>query len=202
MCPRSHFLVVILWTALALTAVSADDTWPQFRGPQGGVAADDPTLPDSWGPSQNIIWKIDVPGRSWSSPIIWGDHIFLTTAINALEDPLLPVGKYVSRSNGGTMTFRDIAPPSAPHRWMVYDVELNTGRIRWERQVASGVPAQPRHMKNSYATETPVTDGERVYAYFGNVGLFAFDMNGALVWSKEMGPFATRSGWGSAASPV
>src|SRR5438046_2532465 len=107
---------VIGCAALAVVVASADNNWPQFRGAQGGVAADDPMLPDSWGPSQNIIWKIDVPGRSWSSPIIWGDHIFLTTAINALEDPLLPVGKYVSRSNGGTMTFRDIAPPSAPHR--------------------------------------------------------------------------------------
>jgi outer membrane protein assembly factor BamB len=188
--------------ALAFAVASADNNWPQFRGAQAGVAADDPSLPDTWGPARNIIWKIDVPGRSWSSPVVWGDHIFITTAINALEDPLLPVAKYVSRSNGGTMTFRDIAPPSAPHRWMVYDVELRTGRIRWERQVASGVPAQPRHMKNSYATETPVTDGERVYAYFGNVGLFAFDMNGKPLWSKPTPPVKTRDGFGGAASPV
>ena len=72
------------------------------------------------------------------------------------------------------------------HRWMVYDVDFKTGRIRWERQVAEAVPSQPRHQKNSYAAETPVTDGERVYAYFGNVGLFAFDMNGTPLWSKLM----------------
>jgi hypothetical protein len=193
---------VIGVAALAFVVASADDNWPQFRGAQAGVAADDPSLPDDWGPSKNIVWKIDVPGRSWSSPIVWDDHVFVTTAINVLEDPLLPVAKYVSRSNGGTMTFRDVATPSAPHRWMVYDVEFKTGRIRWERQVASGVPAQPRHMKNSYATETPVTDGARVYAYFGNVGLFAFDMNGKPLWSRRMDPIKTRDGFGGAASPV
>jgi outer membrane protein assembly factor BamB len=189
--------------ALAFAVASAESNWPQFRGGQAGVTADDPSLPDAWGPSQNIVWKIDVPGRSWSSPIVWGDHIFVTTAINTTEpDTLLPVSSYVSRSNGGTMSFRDIATSSAPHRWLLYDVDFKTGKIRWERQVGSGVPSQPRHLKNSYASETPVTDGERVYAYFGNVGLFAFDMNGKPLWSKPMGALKVRSGFGPAASPV
>src|ERR1043166_8078377 len=127
---------VIGFVALALAVASADNNWPQFRGAQAGVAADDPSLPDTWGPSQNIVWKIDVPGRSWSSPVVWGDHVFVTTAINTAEaDTLLPVAAYVSRSNGGTMTFRDIATPSAPHRWVVYDFDFKTGRIRWEREV-------------------------------------------------------------------
>ena len=111
----SHVSSLKLGVALGLAAlcfavVSADNNWPQFRGAQGGVAADDPSLPDAWGPSQNIVWKIDVPGRSWSSPVVWGDHVFVTTAINTAEaETLLPVSAYVSRSNGGTMTFRDLA---------------------------------------------------------------------------------------------
>jgi outer membrane protein assembly factor BamB len=194
---------VIGVTMLAFAVASADNNWPQFRGAQAGVAVDDPSLPDTWGPSTNIVWKIDVPGRSWSSPVVWGDHVFVTTAINtAEEEKLLPVSAYVSRSNGGTMTFRDIATPSAPHRWMVYDFDFKTGRIRWEREVANAVPSQPRHLKNSYASETPVTDGERLYAYFGNIGLFAFDMNGKLLWSKPMTALKVRSGFGPAASPV
>jgi outer membrane protein assembly factor BamB len=193
---------VFALVALSVVVASADGNWPRFRGAQGGVATDDPRLPDAWGPSQNIVWKVDVPGRSWSSPIVWGDHVFVTTAINAAEDSLRPVSAYVSRSNGGTMTFRDIATPSELHRWMVYDVDFKTGRTRWERQVAEAVPSQPRHQKNSYATETPVTDGERVYAYFGNVGLFAFDMNGAPLWSKLMAAVKTRDGFGGAASPA
>jgi outer membrane protein assembly factor BamB len=194
---------VLGFAALAFAVVSADSNWPQFRGAQAGVAADDPSLPDAWGPSRNIVWKIDVPGRSWSSPVVWDDHVFVTTAINTAEaDTLLPVSAYVSRSNGGTMTFRDIATTSTPHRWLVYDVDFKTGRIRWERQVASAVPSQSRHLKNSYASETPVTDGKRVYAYFAYVGLFAFDMNGTLQWSKPMAPLKTRTGFGNAASPA
>ena len=193
-----------LLAALLVASAAADNNWPQFRGSvQAGVATDDPSLPDSWGPSQNIVWKIDVPGRSWSSPSVWGDHVFVTTAIDTVAtDKLLAPSAYISRSNGGTMTFRDIVPTSAAQRWMVYDVDFKTGKIHWEREVGSAVPSQPRHMKNSYATETPVTDGQRVYAYFGSMGLFAFDMNGKLLWSKPMGALKTRDGFGSAASPV
>jgi outer membrane protein assembly factor BamB len=189
--------------ALAVAGSSADSNWPQFRGAQAGVAADDPALPDSWSLTQNVIWKLDVPGRSWSSPVVWGDHVFVTTAINTVDaEPLLATSAYVSRSNGGTMTFRDISTPTAPHRWVLYDVDFKTGKIRWEREVAKAVPAQPRHLKNSYATETPVTDGERVYVLFGNVGLYAFDLNGKPLWSAPMAPVKTRTGFGSAASPV
>jgi outer membrane protein assembly factor BamB len=181
----------------------AQNDWPRFRGAEGGVAADHPSLPDAWGPSQNIVWTIDVPGRSWSSPVVWGDHVFITTAINTAEtETLLPVASYVSRSNGGPMTFMDVSKPSASHRWVVYDVDFKTGRIRWERTVRTGVPAKSRHLKNSYAAETPVTDGERVYAYFGDVGLFAFDMEGKPLWSKPMDAFEMQTGFGHAKSPV
>jgi outer membrane protein assembly factor BamB len=189
--------------ALVCAAVSADDTWPRFRGANGGVAADHPSLPDVWGPSQHVVWRVDVPGQSWSSPVVWGNHVFVTTAVNTVEtEALRPVSEYVSRSNGGTMTFMDIAKPSAAHRWVVYDFDLETGRIRWERVVHEAVPAKSKHLKNSYASETPVTDGERVYAYFGDVGLFAFDMNGTPVWSTPMDAVDMVTGFGHAQSPV
>jgi len=188
--------------ALALTVASADSNWPQFRGLDAGVAADDPALPDTWGPTENIIWNIEVPGRGWSSPIVWGDHIFVTAVINtAGEEPLKPTGSYIGRSFGGPMTGNDVATTSTPHRWVLYDIDFTTGKIRWERALNTAVPLS-KHLKNSYASETPVTDGERVYIFNGNAGLFAFDMNGKLLWSKPVGPFKTRSGWGSAGSPV
>ena len=181
----------------------AEDNWPRFRGVDGGVATDHPALPDVWGPSQNIVWTITVPGRSWSSPVVWGDHVFITTAINTVEtETLLPVASYVSRSNGGSMTFMDVSKPSAPHRWIVYDVDFTTGKIRWERTVHTGVPAKSRHLKNSYAAETPVTDGERLYVYFGDVGLFTFDLAGKLLWSRPMDAFEMQTGFGHAKSPV
>jgi hypothetical protein len=187
---------------LTLTA-TADDNWPRFRGADGGVAPDNRSLPDTWSPTENIIWKIDVPGRSWSSPIVWGDHVFITTAVNTVEtDKLLPVASYVSRSNGGTMTFKDIQTSTAPHRWMLYDIDFRTGKVRWEREVRNGTPPKSRHLKNSYASETPVTDGQRVYAYFGDVGLFAFDLNGKPLWSKTVDPVEMLTGFGHAKSPV
>ena len=90
----------------------------------------------------------------------------------------------------------------APHRWMVYDIDFQTGKVRWEREVSSAPPGKAKHLKNSYASETAVTDGERVYFYFANAGLFAFDFAGKPVWSKPIGPFKTRNNWGTGASPV
>jgi hypothetical protein len=152
---------VIVFSAAALLSA---DNWPQFRGLTAGVAADDPALPDTWGPDQNIVWKLDVPGYAWSSPVVWGDHIFITSAINTKgEAPLKEIPSYLARSLGGGMAGGDITTPADPLRWMVYDVDFKTGKIRWERQVQMAAPTA-RHQKNSRASETPATDGERVYA--------------------------------------
>jgi outer membrane protein assembly factor BamB len=193
---------------LVLTVVPAPTVqaqhWQQFRGPQAGVATDDPRLPDTWTTTENVAWRIDIPGRSWSSPIVWDDHVFVVTAVNtkAPNQPLNPVVTYLARSLGGTMSGADITKPTDEHRWTLYDIDVRTGRIRWERQIQAALPQQPVHQKNSYASETPVTDGERVYVYLGYAGLFAFDMNGAPVWSKPIDAPRMRTGWGTAASPV
>jgi outer membrane protein assembly factor BamB len=190
--PRRPIVTVgfITW---ALVTLSADNNWPQFRGMHAGVVADDPALPETWGPADNVVWKTEVPGVGWSSPVVWDDHIFVTSAVND-EQPARPPAR--------VYTAAEVAPTTALHRWIVYDVDFKSGKIRWQREVGRSVPARPKHMKNSYASETPATDGERVYAYFGSVGLFAFDMNGKQVWSKPMEAFKTRSDWGPAASPV
>jgi outer membrane protein assembly factor BamB len=201
-CPdRATFAVLAV---LATATTSSAQNWPQFRGDRAGLAADDVRLPDKWSTTENIAWKIDVPGRSWSSPVVWGDHVFVLTAVNVSQpvQPLHAVGTYLARSLGGPMTGGDISRPTDEHRWILYDVDFRTGTIRWQRAIHSAVPVQPVHQKNSYASETPVTDGERVYVYLGYVGLFAFDMNGTPVWSKPMSARKMRTGWGSAASPV
>src|SRR5437762_14223012 len=101
-------LIVVLATVILSGHVVAApaDTWPQFRGSRAGVAADDPALPDTWSATENIVWTIDVPGRGWSSPIVWGDHVFVTAAVNAkgTEEPLKPVPAYAGRSVGGPMS--------------------------------------------------------------------------------------------------
>src|SRR5882672_7719505 len=195
---------VVVLALLVSTIVSAEQEWPQFRGSKSGVAGDDPALPDTWSATTNVAWKIDMPGRGWSSPVVSGDHVFITAAVNTKgsEESLKPVPSYTPRSFGGPMSGQDIATSTDPHRWVLYDVDFNTGKIRWEQTIRTSVPSEPKHQKNSYASETPVTDGERVYAYFGNLGLFAFDMSGKPVWSKPMDSFKVRNGWWHAASPI
>ena len=189
---------------LLLPALAHAQNWPQFRGGRAGVASDDARLPDSWSATENVAWKLDVPGRSWSSPVVWGDHVFVLTAINVKQpdQPLNPVGTYLGRSLGGPMTGGDITKPTDEHRWVLFDIDFQAGKVRWQREIRIGVPSQSVHQKNSFASETPVTDGERVYVYLGYAGLFAFDMSGTPVWSKPMPAPKMRSGWGPAASPV
>jgi len=200
--------VVVVFALLVILAAAPRtvhaQNWQQFRGPQAGVAPDDPRLPDAWTTTQNVAWRIDIPGRSWSSPVVWGDHLFVVTALNSRtpNQPLNPVITYLARSLGGTMSGADISKSTDEHRWLLIDVDVQSGKVRWEREIRAAVPAQPVHQKNSYASETPVTDGERVYVYLGYVGLFAFDMTGTLIWSKPMDAPRMRTGWGTAASPV
>lgn len=178
----------------ALFGEGVDAPWPQFRGPQsGGIVADDPALPDRWSATENVLWKMDIPGTGWSSPVVAGNRVFVTTVIPSAAQEAPKRGLYF----GG-----ERKAPSDEHRWVVYAVDFNTGKVAWEREVFRGVPPLSRHLKNSYASETPATDGERVYAYFGNVGLFVLDMNGKPLWSKRFDPVKTRYGWGTAASPV
>lgn len=179
---------------LTLTGMSATDQWPQFRGPQAGVIPDDPALPDKWSETENVVWKAAIPGMGWSSPIVWDGHIFLTSAISAgNEKPPVP----------GLYDEHDHIPAAAEQRWVVYDVDFKTGKIRWQRELHKALPPLLRHVKNSYASETPVTDGNRLYVYFGSVGmLYALDMNGKTLWTKSLGAFNTQVELGTGASPV
>jgi outer membrane protein assembly factor BamB len=157
--PAKSIFAFLLSLSL-FTCAFAQDRWPQFRGPQSLGAVDGPNLPDTWSKTENVAWVTDIPGVGWSSPIVWGDNIFVTSVISAVEGEKVKKGLYF----GGE---RPLAKDE--HRWVVYCVDFKTGKIRWEREVYKGIlaSAQLKHLKNSYASETPVTDGERVYAYFG-----------------------------------
>src|SRR5439155_11630502 len=112
---RRPILIVGL-VLLALGVASADEQWPQFRGAKSGIATDDPVLPDTWSPTENIVWKVDLPGRGWSSPVAWGDHVFITAAVNTKgsDESLKPVPAYTARSFVGPMSGRDIGTSSDP----------------------------------------------------------------------------------------
>ena len=179
---------------VAAGPVNAETNWPQFRGPGSkGIATGD-GLPDRWSATENVAWKSDLPGRGWSSPIVWGNRVVLTTVVNSGMSEEPKKGLYF----GGNRP----TPPDSIHQWKVMCLDLETGRIIWERQVHEGQPQSAIHLKNSFASETPVTDGKHIFCYFGNVGMFCFDMEGNEVWRKKFEPRQTRFGWGTSSSPV
>lgn len=167
--------------------------WGQFRGPGSRGVLDDPALPDTWSASENVAWKQPIPGMGWSSPVVWGSRVFVTSVMSTIPAKVPKPGLYLGNED----------PAAAnEHRWMVYALDFETGRVLWEREAHKGTPAQSRHLKNSYASETPITDGERIYVLFGNVGLFAYAMDGTPLWQQRWPARKTRNGWGPAASPV
>jgi outer membrane protein assembly factor BamB len=189
-----RFIVAFITSSMLLIGVWANSDWPQFRGPNSLGVADDPNLPDRWSATENVTWKTDIPGLGWSSPIVWGDKIFVTSVISAGEVETPKKGLYF----GGER--KELSKDE--HRWVTYCIDWKTGKILWEKEAFRGVPKATRHLKNTYASETPVTDGERVYAYFGNLGLFCYDMKGNPIWKEMFEPHPTLFGWGTAASPV
>ena len=184
-----------LCVALSVTSAAGNDNWPQFRGPTMNAAvADNPNLPEQWSETENVEWVSEIPGLGWSSPVVWGNRVFLTTvtADGDFEQPKPGLYAPLGRPD----------PVPLEHDWRVYCLDLETGAVLWQHSVQTGLPAFPRHMKNSYASETPTTDGERVYVRFGELGLYTFDMDGNEVWRLEIPDRETRSDWGSASSPV
>lgn len=190
MLNRRSFLA----TTLAATAspLLAANNWPRFRGPGGrGIVADNPALPLDWSETKNIAWKQAIPGLGWSSPVVWGDRVFLTSARSTAAGEAIRDGDWT-----------DTGTPNDLHHWLLYAVDTNTGRIDSETELAQGRPPISRHMKNTYATETCAVDAERVYAHFGHLGVYAVDRQGEVVWSKQWPAPEIRYGYGTAASPV
>jgi outer membrane protein assembly factor BamB len=191
MLPR--LFTMFLLSLVCLPAAIAEDHWPMFRGPRADGMAPEGRLPEEWSDTKNVAWKTPIPGLGWSSPIVWGKKVFLTTAVSTGEEAKPAKGLYMGSSPKTTNE----------HRWLVLCLDLETGKILWEKEVHKGVPPQTRHIKNTHASETPVTDGEHVYAYFGAIGgLYCLDMDGKITWHKNWHPLPTSWGWGTGASPI
>ncbi len=171
------------------------EDWSRFRGPTAmGVAKDDVRLPDRWSKTENVRWVTDVPGWGWSSPIVSGKKVFLTAVVNddEFEEPKKGLYNAVGRDE----------PAEGTHHWIVYCLDLDSGAILWKHEAQQGRPRIPRHVKNTYASETPVTDGQRVYALFGDEGLYCYDFEGKQLWSHRIEPKKSLFNYGAASSPV
>ncbi len=183
-------------------SLHGEENWPAFRGPGArGIAAETSAAlssasryADRWSTTENVAWKVEVPGRGWSSPVVWGDRVYLTTVVSSEEPEPAKKGLYF----GGER----IKPPESEHRWLVMCLDLKTGATLWQKQVHQGVPKTSIHIKSTFASETPITDGKHLYCCFGSLGIFCLDMEGNVVWKYDLDPLPTRLGWGAAASPV
>ncbi len=185
---------------LAAAALAADANWNQFRGPSaGGVAPGSPPAEWSARSGRNILWKAPIPGLGHSSPVVWGDRVFLTSAVPAAGEASLKVGLY-----------GDIAPVRGEpaQSFKVFCLDRRSGKVLWEHTAASGRPKVMRHPKSSHANPTPATDGKHLVVFFGSEGLFAYSLDGKPLWSRDLGEldsgFFTAPGaqWGFASSPV
>lgn len=203
---RMRFALVLVAALISLAAprpyANDDANWPQWRGPGGlGVAAGD-AYPESWNPDRNVAWKTPVPGRGHSSPIVWGDRLFLTTSIEggpAPADHKPPIHPDFNHRPG--YLHPDSVGSDRLHTLKVLAFDTKTGRQLWEHTPYSGTMYDDRHRKNTYASPTMVTDGTLVYAFFESGGLFAYDFDGKLVWTRSLGGIA-KAGLGPGTSPI
>jgi len=179
----------------------AAENWPGFRGPDARGVAENPNLPVSWNveTGSNIVWKASIPGLGHSSPVIWGDRVFLTTAISSN-----PQMVFEAKLRGE----RDDRQDRAVQQFRLLAIDKRTGRVDWNQLVTKALPRVVRHPHNSYASPTPATDGKHLVAFFGSEGLYCYDLNGKLVWKKDLGILDQGAfdvadyQWGSAASPT
>lgn len=180
-------------------AVFAQTYWPQWRGPHGSGVSAEKDLPEQWSATQNLRWKTAIPGRGHSSPIVWGNRIFLTTDI---EGDVMPGAKAVHHvRKGETWVHPDSTSGNRKHTLKVLCLDRETGKILWERVAYEGQVLDDRHRKNTYASSTPVSDGRFVYAFFEAEGLYCYDFAGKLIWKTNVGKIA-KMGMGPGTSPV
>ncbi len=199
--PIILLILLILAAASVRGQVNHQRQWPGYRGYMASGVLDNAGLPESFDlrKNMNIRWKTPIPGLGISSPVIWGDKLFITTAVSESDREGFKPGIY-----------GDVAPveDASVHEWKLFCIDKNTGKIIWERTSYKGVPKVKRHPKSTHANSTVATDGNYVVAFFGSEGLYCYDMNGKLQWQKDFGVLKSvffsmeKAEWEFASSPV
>src|SRR5216683_1042496 len=179
-------------------AETTNDNWPSWRGPTAnGVAPAGANPPIRWDAATNIKWKAELPGLGSATPVVWGDQVFVVTAVKTDRE-----------AKPGELPKQDpqfetkTKPPTHFYRFEVLSFDRNTGKLRWRHTAAEAVPHEGHHPTHSYAAGSPATDGKRLYVSFGSFGTYAYDLAGRLLWSRDLGRLHTRLGWGEAVTPV
>jgi outer membrane protein assembly factor BamB len=194
--PKAALIVIVL---ASLPLIGAGSNWPQWRGPDGQGVSTDPGLPTSWSPTDHVAWKTPIPGRGHSSPIVWGNRLFLTTAIEGDVVPGHETAKHIIE--GQPYIHPDTVSADRRQTMKVLALDVATGAVVWERTAHDGPVFDGRHRRGSFASATPVTDGTGVYVFFGAEGAYAYELDGTPRWKTDVGKIKT-IGLGTASSPV
>jgi outer membrane protein assembly factor BamB len=190
------------------SSLSGASEWPSFRGPHGAGVADGTNPPTEWNLEKgiNIKWRTAIPGLANSSPIIWGDKIFVATAVPTSDaKPFFLAGRGSSSTSASANRSTE---DTVAHSWRVYALDRQSGRILWERVAREGVPRTRRHVNETQANQTPATDGTHLVVWFGSEGLYCYDLDGKLLWTRDLGPLDSgyvldpTAQWNTASSPV
>lgn len=200
-----HHRYLCLATALFLLAspaladdaaapAGAEHNWPQWRGPLGSGLAPNADPPLEWSESKNVRWKTALPGRGHSTPIVWGERVFLTAAV--------PYGEALPPRPSTAPGNHDNLPVTHRQRFVALAIDRADGSIVWQRTLKEALPREQGHHTASLASSSPVTDGERLFAFFGSFGLYCLDLDGEPIWHKDFGPMQSLHGHGEGASPA
>jgi len=214
---HNPYRLLALTLSLAAAVLGADaPEWPQFRGPQCNPVSRG-RLPDTWSKTENVEWSAEIPGRGWSSPIVSGGKVFLTTTITEGKSKQPQIGteysnEYVAELMKQGLSAKEVEarvverdfemPNEVMLHYFLYCLDLKIGKVLWKQEYHSGRPRGGRHRKNSFTSETPVTDGKRVYVYATNLGLYAYDMKGKPVWKTPLESYPIYNDFGTGPSPA
>jgi outer membrane protein assembly factor BamB len=186
--------VIVSYVLLMSIGCAFARNWPGWRSDGRGISSEK-DLPMNWSEQEGVKWKTPIPGAGHSSPIVWGNRVFVTTAI--AEDP------NVETFRGGVyMGGNRSKPDESEYAYHVLCLDADEGNVLWSKAVARQHPKTRRHTKNTYASETPVTDGKYVFASFGSMGLHCVDFAGNAIWQRDLGLLRDRRGWGTGSSPI
>ena len=191
--PSLVIISTILAFSMLLSAQGAapERFWPQWRGPHATGVSTTANPPTEWSETRNIRWKVEIPGRGSASPVVWGDRIYLLSAI-----PANATGAATHSPLGGVR-------PRTAHRFMVYAIDRATGKTVWEQVAKEATPHEGSHPDNgTWASSSAVTDGQHVFAYFESQGLYAYDTSGKLIWQKDLGDKVMRNEFGEGTTPA
>lgn len=193
--------VLCVLSGLILAYQNSSDVeknWPEWRGPYGNGISPDGDFPLEWSETKNIKWKVAIPGKGHSTPIIWGDQMILTTAIETDKEgkPEEPEGGAPARRGMPSTRSTKI------HKFVVMAINPNDGNVLWETTVTEEWPQEGTHVLGSWASNSPLTDGENIFAYFGSRGLYCLDMKGNVIWDRNFGQLNKRMNFGEGSSPA